>query len=430
MAQNPKQYYDSSTSWGNYQFTSLQNIIDQFIIAYVGEDKIIPKIKRTDVIFHANRALQELSFDVFKSCKSLEFTVPPTLQMPLPQDYINYTKLSSVDSSGIKHILYPTSKTSNPTSYFQDADGDFKISAVGTFTNNSKTLVLDGEYKNIIVDMRVDIGNNIVKDTSTVGGITTITLNSKANFTGDRKVCFYDKNYLLSSKVKDSVVLTGMSWSSGSAILTAASASDAAKVKPGMVCSHDDFSYKALVLDVQGTTIYLNSTSAAAGTSENVNFVSYIESETWENYKSQQPSENNTSDYQDYENDVYWPDEGRRHGLDPQHAQVNGSYYIDCKSGVVHFSSNLSGKIVIIDYLSDNIGESDETQVHKLAEEAMYKWILCAIMSTRSNVPEFAIQRYKKEKFAEVRRAKLRLSNIKLEEITQILRGKSKQIKH
>jgi|TARA_R100000479_G_scaffold175313_1_gene126026 hypothetical protein len=430
MAQNPKQYYDSSTSWGNYQFTSLQNIIDQFIIAYVGEDKIIPKIKRTDVIFHANRALQELSFDVFKSCKSLEFTVPPTLQMPLPQDYINYTKLSSVDSSGIKHILYPTSKTSNPTSYFQDADGDFKISAIGTFTNNSKTLVLDGEYKNIIVDMRVDIGNNIVKDTSTVGGVTTITLNSKANFTGDRKVCFYDKNYLLSSKVKDSVVLTGMSWSSGSAILTAASASDAAKVKPGMVCSHDDFSYKALVLDVQGTTIYLNSTSAAAGTSENVNFVSYIESETWENYKSQQPSENNTSDYQDYENDVYWPDEGRRHGLDPQHAQVNGSYYIDCKSGVVHFSSNLSGKIVIIDYLSDNIGESDETQVHKLAEEAMYKWILCAIMSTRSNVPEFAIQRYKKEKFAEVRRAKLRLSNIKLEEITQILRGKSKQIKH
>ena len=430
MAQNPKQYYDSSTSWGNYQFTSLQNIIDQFIIAYVGEDKIIPKIKRTDVIFHANRALQELSFDVFKSCKSLEFTVPPTLQMPLPQDYINYTKLSSVDSSGIKHILYPTSKTSNPTSYFQDADGDFKISAIGTFTNNSKTLVLDGEYKNIIVDMRVDIGNNIVKDTSTVGGITTITLNSKANFTGDRKVCFYDKNYLLSSKVKGSVELTGMSWSSSSAILTAASASDAAKVKPGMVCSHDDFSYKALVLDVQGTTIYLNSTSAAAGTSENVNFVSYIESETWENYKSQQPSENNTSDYQDYENDVYWPDEGRRHGLDPQHAQVNGSYYIDCKSGVVHFSSNLSGKIVIIDYLSDNIGESDETQVHKLAEEAMYKWILCAIMSTRSNVPEFAIQRYKKEKFAEVRRAKLRLSNIKLEEITQILRGKSKHIKH
>ena len=36
----------------------------------------------------------------------------------------------------------------------------------------------------------------------------------------------------------------------------------------------------------------------------------------------------------------------------------------------------------------------------------------------------------RREKFAAVRTAKLRLSNIKLEELTQILRGKSKQIKH
>ena len=69
-------------------------------------------------------------------------------------------------------------------------------------------------------------------------------------------------------------------------------------------------------------------------------------------------------------------------------------------------------------------------QVHKLAEEAMYKSIVYAILSTSSNVPEYAVRRYKKEKFAAVRQAKLRLSNIKLEEITQILRGKSKQIKH
>ena len=68
--------------------------------------------------------------------------------------------------------------------------------------------------------------------------------------------------------------------------------------------------------------------------------------------------------------------------------------------------------------------------VPKLAEEAMYKWIVYGILSTRINTPEYIINRFKKEKFAETRKAKLRLSNIKLEEITQILRGKSKQIKH
>ena len=40
------------------------------------------------------------------------------------------------------------------------------------------------------------------------------------------------------------------------------------------------------------------------------------------------------------------------------------------------------------------------------------------------------VNRFKKEKFAAIRQAKLRLSNIKLEEITQVLRNKSKWIKH
>ena len=144
-------------------------------------------------------------------------------------------------------------------------------------------------------------------------------------------------------------------------------------------------------------------------------------------YKSNTPSENNNDDYED---DTYWPANGERYGLDPQHAQVNGSYYIDQIAGTIHFSSNISGKTVILDYISDSLGTDTEMRVHKLAEEAMYKWIAHAILSGKSNIPEYQVNRFKKERFAAVRTAKLRLSNIKLEEITQTLRGKSKQIKH
>ena len=150
------------------------------------------------------------------------------------------------------------------------------------------------------------------------------------------------------------------------------------------------------------------------------------DSTTWNNYKSATPSENNN----DYDNNTYWPAQGERYGLDPQHSQVNGSYYIDCKSGNIHFSSNISGKTVVLDYISDSLGTDGEMQVHKFAEEALYKWIIYGIVSTRADIPEYVVKRYKKEKFAETRKAKLRLSNIKPEEITQILRGKSKQIKH
>jgi len=67
--------------------------------------------------------------------------------------------------------------------------------------------------------------------------------------------------------------------------------------------------------------------------------------------------------------------------------------------------------------------------VHKFCEEAVYKWITYGVLSSRSNIPEYIVQRYKKEKFAETRKAKIRLSNIKIEEFTQILKGMGKQIK-
>ena len=84
---------------------------------------------------------------------------------------------------------------------------------------------------------------------------------------------------------------------------------------------------------------------------------------------------------------------------------------------------------MVLKYIRDSLGTDGEIQVHKFTEEANYKWIAHDILSTKINIPEYLVARFKKERFAEVRKAKLRLSNIKLEEITQVLRGKFKQIK-
>ena len=43
-----QQEYYNGNDFGNYQFVSLDTIIDQFLISYVGEDKIIPKIKTAE----------------------------------------------------------------------------------------------------------------------------------------------------------------------------------------------------------------------------------------------------------------------------------------------------------------------------------------------------------------------------------------------
>ena len=50
--QTQRQYYENG-DYGDYQFTSLKDIIDNFIFIYVGEEKLIKKVRRTDVVFHA-----------------------------------------------------------------------------------------------------------------------------------------------------------------------------------------------------------------------------------------------------------------------------------------------------------------------------------------------------------------------------------------
>ena len=289
ITQTGQQYYStaSPTPLGDYQFISLDDIISNFIVAYVGEDKIISKIKRTDVAFHAQRALQELSYDTFKSIKSQEIVLPASSTMQLPQDYVNYVKFTWSDNAGVERIIYPAHKTSNPTDFTQDDDGNY------TF-------------------------------------------------------------------------------------------------------------------DSDGAVVTDNSSS------------------TWESYKS--ASNFTEVSIDDYDEPVEY--DTNRYGLDPTYSQSNGSFYIDPNTGLVHFSSNLSQETITIKYISDSLGTDAEMQVHKFAEEAMYKWIAHAILSTRSNVQEFLVQRFKKERFAAVRTAKLRLSNLKIEELTQIMRGKSKHIKH
>jgi len=438
-----QQAYYNGNNHGDYQFVSLEDIINQFIVVFVGEGKIISKVRRTDVAFHAQRALAELSFDTFKSCKAQEITVPASLQMTLPQDYVNYTKISWVDSAGIKHLMYPTSKTSNPSSNpLQNNAGDFILQAVGTLNDSSSDIVLDGEYKDILVGMTVSgpyipLGT-IVSATSNSSGVTTITIDDGA---GTAILPTYDNSgtTLTFTKTADgslilpqksSFIVEGLWWNIGNYKIQTYTAS-LTDIKVGMIVSHDYFPAGTVVTNVYGSTIVVNNNADTIVIPNNAQDVTFIspdlkDTDTWSSYKSATPSENQD----DYQDDNYWPLDGSRYGLDPQHAQVNGSFYIDCHSGKIHFSSNISGKTVILDYISDSLGTNEEMQVHKFAEEAMYKWIAHAILAGRANVPEYQVNRFKKERFAAIRTAKLRLSNLKIEELTQILRGKSKQIKH
>ena len=445
------QDYHQGNDYGNYQFISLQELIAQFEIAYVGEDKIISKINKLDIAFHAQRALQELSFDTLKSVKAREITLPPSLQMVLPEDYVNYTKVSWVDSAGIKHLLYPTSKTSNPEKYQTDANGEFlfndnkeKISSGELISNGNFHGGSDGWGNNSATQQALgkfglEDGNILGSGTAYLDPVTGwfYQKNSIRGYNLPQYAAAIQRNVSIISGEQYSITYTISNYSSGQYNVVIVDEKGDYSFTQGKSANG---TYTEIITaggELAGypkSSVYFQNSGAtnASGLNvviDNISVVRVGDEEpnvTWSSYKSGTPSENQD----DYQDDTYWPMEGSRYGLDPQHAQANGSFYIDNQSGKIHFSSNVSGKTVILDYISDSLGTDGEMQVHKFAEEAMYKCIAYAILSTRANVQENVVRRYKKERFAAIRTAKLRLSNIKLEELTQILRGKSKQIKH
>ena len=289
-----------SAKWennGSYAYIKLVDVINNFMVAYVGMDKLIPRCKRSDIVFHAKRGLQEFSYDTLKSIKSQELTIPPSLSVIIPQDYVNYVQMSRIDDLGVKHIIYPTRLTSNP--YNAPVQDD-----KGVPTQNS-------------------LGANI-----------------------------------------------------------------------------------------EGSSL----TNARWKTANDNEITGYLD---WEMY--------NAGVY-----NWYWYDfnYGRRYGLDPETSQVNGWFTINEREGKFSFSSDLQGELIILDYISDGLSVDNDMKIPKMAEEAIYMHILYNILAGRANVPEYVVARYKKERRAALRNAKIRLSNIKLDEIVQVMRNKSKWIKH
>ena len=288
-------------NYGSYEYIKLSDAIDNFMVGYVGDGKLIQSAKKSDVLFFAKRSLQEFSYDTLKSVHSQELTIPPSLSVVLPQDYVNYVRVSFIDQLGVKRIIYPANNlTINPyENPIQDAQG---------------------------VPTQDNFGENL-KGTS----------------------------------------ITEERWAR----------------------ANDNLLNGQLINNIDEAIDFQN----AYG----------------------------------FEGSWNW---GRQYGLDPQLAQMNGWFTLNEREGKMSFSSNLANRLIVLEYISDGLAHDIDTKVPKLAEDALYASILHSIVSTRSGQQEYLVQRLQKDRRAKLRNAKIRLSNIKLDEIVQVMRGKSKWIKH
>ena len=286
-------------NWGSYRNLTLNDIINNFLLAYTGEGQILTTVARTQVLFHARRAMQELSYDTLKAFKAQELTVPTGLSIPIPIDYVNYVNLCYADPNGILHPLYPLQGLSGNPTELPIIDGTTGIPTQSSYDTN------------------LEASQSIIEDR----------------------------------------------WKN----------------------ANDN--------DITG------------------NYDAY-----------------NTSGVYDY---TWWKMAyGQRYGLIPEISQRNGWFSINERTGMFSFSSNLVNKVIELKYISDGLAYDLNSLVPKFVEDALYSKIMYNICASRRDVDGGTKQFYKRYAYAKTRNAKIRLSNLKLDELSQVLRGQSKWIKH
>jgi len=119
------EYYDNNgnspqdANWGSYQYVSLKDIVNNFLLMYSGNHSLVNNEERFKVLFHAKRAIQELNYDAFKEIKVLELSVCDSLRYVLPSDYVNWVRIS-LYKDGWLRPLSENIQTISSRAYLQD----------------------------------------------------------------------------------------------------------------------------------------------------------------------------------------------------------------------------------------------------------------------------------------------------------------------
>lgn len=147
------QYYTNNgnipedANWGSYQYVTLDYMVNNFILNYVGNDKLINNVDRYTILFHAKRAIQELNYDALRNIKVLEFELGDQLKLVLPPDYVNYVRISML-RNGVLYPLTEARQSITATAYLQDNDGQIIFDSNGeVVTGESRLDILRQENK-------------------------------------------------------------------------------------------------------------------------------------------------------------------------------------------------------------------------------------------------------------------------------------------
>src|SRR5690554_4721630 len=152
VEQTPNQYYSDEDNFGQYQYVSIKEIVNAMMLETQDDDSYLKNTKRSKILFHAKQGIRELNRSVANDVRAYEITVPDSLVFPLPQDYVNYVRISVIIFDNVTGSLRLQPLDVNYTintaiGYLQDHNADILFDDQGGILMSESSNAIARPYK-------------------------------------------------------------------------------------------------------------------------------------------------------------------------------------------------------------------------------------------------------------------------------------------
>lgn len=147
--QTPEQYYSSESNYGKYAYVTLAEVINEILSDAIDPDHYLTNTRRSQLVAKAKSGIRLLNREVKKTIHAVEITVSPSLYLPLPQDYIDWVRISVVDKY---YRLMPLKVNySIPTAlgYLQDSEYNLLFDVNGEVITADSSNHFNKSYKKL-----------------------------------------------------------------------------------------------------------------------------------------------------------------------------------------------------------------------------------------------------------------------------------------
>ncbi len=122
IATTDSQYYDNPINWGENQYITLENLLDNILIGN-DDDSLFKHTKRFRARMFAKQGIKKLNVDVKRENQAISITVPPSKIFPFPRYMTNWSRASVLNKCNKLEML-AISNRPRVEEYSQDNDGE------------------------------------------------------------------------------------------------------------------------------------------------------------------------------------------------------------------------------------------------------------------------------------------------------------------